>query len=109
MRMRRWRVTSLLADSIQHSHSLRASGVIDCPVARAAVSELSSARRSRGTSCTTPAASSMGRMLADAPHPSPFTLHPSPFTLHPSPFTLHPSPFTLHPSPFTLHPSPFTL
>jgi hypothetical protein len=52
--MRRLLVSAFLADSIQHIHSLRASGVMSCQAANACGSEVSAFSRSAGASCTTP-------------------------------------------------------
>lgn len=47
-------VSGFLADSIQHIHSLRASGVISSHVSNASESEASAFSRSAGNSCTPP-------------------------------------------------------
>lgn len=52
--IRRLLVSSVLADSIQHVHSLRASGVISSHASRAAGSEAKIFRKSAGNPCTTP-------------------------------------------------------
>lgn len=52
----RFRVSGFLADSIQHIHSLRASGVIFSHAARALGAEVRVFRKSAGTLCTAPVA-----------------------------------------------------
>src|SRR5580658_1162760 len=52
--IRRLLVSAFFADSIQHIHSLRASGVISSHVVNARGSDVSAFLRSLGTSCTTP-------------------------------------------------------
>src|SRR6202040_261829 len=47
-------VSAFLADSIQHIHSLRASGVISSHAASTCGSDVSAFFKSEGTSCTTP-------------------------------------------------------
>ena len=54
--IRRLLVSALLADSIQHIHSLRASGVISSHAVNACGSDVSAFFKSAGTSCTTPLA-----------------------------------------------------
>ena len=49
-------VSDFFADSIQHIHSLRASGVIRSHTESTAGAEINIFRRSAGTSCTTPVA-----------------------------------------------------
>ena len=52
--IRRLLVSAFLADSIQHIHSLRASGVISSHAVKACGSDVSAFFKSAGTSCTTP-------------------------------------------------------
>src|SRR5450755_137564 len=52
--IRRLLVSAFLADSIQHIHSLRASGVISSHAVNASGSDVSAFFKSVGTSCTTP-------------------------------------------------------
>ena len=52
--IRRLLVSAFLADSIQHIHSLRASGVMSSHVVNACGSDVSAFLKSAGTSCTTP-------------------------------------------------------
>jgi hypothetical protein len=52
--IRRLLVSAFLADSIQHIHSLRASGVISSHAVHACGSDVSAFLKSAGTSCTTP-------------------------------------------------------
>jgi hypothetical protein len=52
--MRRLLVSGFLADSIQHIHSLRASGVISSHAVNAFGSDVSAFFKSAGNSCTTP-------------------------------------------------------
>ena len=52
--IRRLLVSAFLADSIQHIHSLRASGVISSHAVNACGSDVSAFFKSAGTSCTTP-------------------------------------------------------
>ena len=52
--IRRLRVSAFLADSIQHIHSLRASGVISSHAVNAFGSDVSAFFKSAGTRCTTP-------------------------------------------------------
>jgi hypothetical protein len=52
--IRRLLVFAFLADSIQHIHSLRASGVISSHAVNALGSDVSALFKSAGTSCTTP-------------------------------------------------------
>src|ERR1035438_8368340 len=52
--IRRLLVSALLADSIQHIHSLRASGVMPSQAVNACGSDVSAFSKSAGTSCTTP-------------------------------------------------------
>src|SRR6202040_3530233 len=58
--IRRLLVSALLADSIQHIHSLRASGVISSHAVNACGSDVSAFFKSAGTSCTTPLEISFG-------------------------------------------------
>ena len=53
--MCRLRVSGFLTEMTQQIHSLRASGVIFCHLARAAGSEMRTFRKSAGTLCTAPA------------------------------------------------------
>jgi hypothetical protein len=52
--IRRLLVSAFLADSIQHIHSLRASGVISSHAVSTCGSDVSAFFKSGGTSCTTP-------------------------------------------------------
>src|SRR5579864_6959362 len=52
--IRRLLVSAFFADSIQHIHSLRASGVISSHAVNAGGSDVSAFLKSAGTSCTTP-------------------------------------------------------
>ena len=52
---RRARVSMSFADSTQHIHSFRASGVMSCHAASDSVSTRRALRRSRGIVCTVPA------------------------------------------------------
>src|SRR6202040_2327021 len=52
--IRRLLVSAFLADSIQHIHSLRASGVISSHAVNVCGSDISAFFKSAGTSCTTP-------------------------------------------------------
>jgi len=52
--IRRLLVSAFLAASIQHIHSLRASGVISSHAVKACGSDVSAFLKSAGTSCTTP-------------------------------------------------------
>ena len=52
--IRRLLVSAFLADSIQHIHSLRASGVISSHAVNACESDVSAFFKSAGTACTTP-------------------------------------------------------
>src|SRR5438445_13322371 len=52
--IRRLLVSAFLADSIQHIHSLRASGVMSSHAANACGLDASAFFKSAGTSCTTP-------------------------------------------------------
>src|SRR4029077_9344809 len=52
--IRRLLVSVFLTDSIQHIHSLRASGVISSHAVNACRSDVSAFFKSAGTSCTTP-------------------------------------------------------
>src|SRR6202040_1844913 len=52
--IRRLLVSAFLADSIQHIHSLRASGVISSHAVNAYGSDASAFFKSAGASCTTP-------------------------------------------------------
>ena len=52
--IRRVLVSAFLADSIQHIHSLRASGVISSHAVNACASDISASFKSAGTLCTAP-------------------------------------------------------
>src|SRR5437588_6217074 len=52
--IRRLLVSAFLADSIQHIHSLRASGVMSSHAAKACGLDASAFLKSVGSSCTTP-------------------------------------------------------
>ncbi len=64
--IRRPLVSGFLADRIQQSHSLRASGVISSHATRALGAEVRVFRKSAGTPCTTPPAISPPRFAGRA-------------------------------------------
>jgi len=54
--MRRFRVSSFLAEVIQHIHSLRASGVMLAHTSMTIASDWMALRKSAGIACTVPEA-----------------------------------------------------